>query len=277
MSGGAYVEVGEVDGPHVEEHADAEQRVGQLLERVPLDQGSGAARGQAHTRDGQDYSGVEQNDKGHRAHRPAEADARQELLRDQREDDAARGAAAGGDGHGERAAGGEVGGDEGDSGAEDEAVAEALADALGEEELPVCEDLQGGAEGEHGAVVAGVEGAAGKGADEVDEEDLHGADPGDGRGRGCQRAGVVRLEEAEGGQVAPAVDQHEVAHQHLRPGLEAAVRRGPGVDLEGASRGAGDGEGVFEGAILPVLGREAFLGSLMRGELFFRVLGGGRG
>lgn len=213
MSGGAYVEVGEVDGPHVEEHADAEQRIGQLLERVPPDQGSGVARGKAHARDGQDDSGVEQNHKGHRAHRPAEADARQELLRDQREDDAARGAAAGGDGHGERAAGGEVGGDEGDGGAEDEAVAEALADALGEEELAVCgrdargedgEDLRGGAEGEHGAVVAGVEGAAGKGADEVDEEVLHGADAGDGRGRGCRRAGVVRLEEAEGGQVAPS-------------------------------------------------------------------------
>ncbi len=60
------------------------------------------------------------------------------------------------------------------------------------------------------AEVARVGEAAGEGADEEEEEDLEGADPGDVRGRAVQRGGVVGLEEAEGVDHAPGVHDDDV-------------------------------------------------------------------
>lgn len=68
---------------------------------------------------------------------------------------------------------------------------------------------------------------AGEGANE-EEEDLKGADPGDGAGVVAQGGDEVGLENPEGVYVAPSVEDYEVAHDGLRPGCDAAVWRGPG-------------------------------------------------
>lgn len=60
-----------------------------------------------------------------------------------------------------------------------------------------AEELEYGAEEEDGAEVACVCEAACKGADEEEEEDLDGADPGDCRGWEVECGGVVGLEDTE--------------------------------------------------------------------------------
>ena len=98
---------------------------------------------------------------------------------------------------------------------------------MSEEELPVCgrvrsgeegNDLQGAADGEGGAQVACVEGAAGEGADEEDEEDLDRADPGDVGKGAVEGLNVVGLEKAPGADVAEAVEDNQVACGDLGPG-----------------------------------------------------------
>ena len=85
-------------------------------------------------------------------------------------------------------------------------------------------------EHEDGAEQAIIGGPAGKSADEEEEEDLHGADPGDGRGRLLQCGNVVRLEDPEGVDVAPDVEDDQVAHECLGPCGDAAIGGWAGVD-----------------------------------------------
>lgn len=97
-------------------------------------------------------------------------------------------------------------------GTKHEARSDAHADALGEQELRVrladgdaeqADDLEDGAEREDSAEVAGVDEAAGEGADEEEEEDGDGADPGDVGGGAREEVGVVGLEGAKGVDPAP--------------------------------------------------------------------------
>lgn len=60
------------------------------------------------------------------------------------------------------------------------------------------------------AEVAGVGEAAGKGADEEEEEDLDGADPGDVGGGAAECGGVVGLEESERIDDAPGAHDDQV-------------------------------------------------------------------
>lgn len=133
---------------------------------------------------------------------------------------------------------GEIGRHQGDGGTEHQAAAQALAEALGQEQLPVAraqrghedaEQLQHGAGGQHGLEVAGVGGAAGEGADEEQQEDLDAADPGDVGGRVAQGLHVVGLEHAEAVDVAPGVEDDQVRHGDLQPGVPAAIGRRAGV------------------------------------------------
>lgn len=98
-------------------------------------------------------------------------------------------------------------------------VAQPHADAQREQYLPVlrgdghgedAEDLEGHAEREDVAEIAGVAEPAGQGAHKEEEEDLAGADPGDVRGRPAEGGGVVGLEQAEGADDAPGVHDDEM-------------------------------------------------------------------
>lgn len=60
-----------------------------------------------------------------------------------------------------------------------------------------ADDLKYRADGENVAEVSRVSEATGQGADEEEEEDLHGADPRDVGGGAAEGRGVVGLEEAE--------------------------------------------------------------------------------
>lgn len=70
---------------------------------------------------------------------------------------------------------------------------------------------------EYGAEISGVGEAAGEGSDEEEEEDLDGADPGDGAGGSLECAYVVGLEDAEGVYEAPCVHDDQMAEDHLSP------------------------------------------------------------
>ncbi|RDW65533.1 hypothetical protein BP5796_10225 [Coleophoma crateriformis] len=174
------------------EDAHGKERIRPLSKRLPFHElplphqlpGRESRLGEA-----QNDQHVGEHDEAHDAQRPRQPNARQQLLGDEREEHAASGAAAGDEGDGQGAAAGEVRGHETQGRAEDQAVADALADALREEDLPVgageggaedAQELEQTAEQEHGAVVAGVEGAAGVDADEVQQEGLRAADPGHG-------------------------------------------------------------------------------------------------
>ena len=119
-----------------------------------------------------------------------------------------------------------VRGDEGDDGAEDEPVADTLQQALCEEELPVAGDERGAEDSRHlhsaaycqgVAEVAGVEGTAGEGADQVDEEDLDAAHPGNVAEGSVKGLNVVGLEEAPGANVAEDVEDNQVSGCNLSP------------------------------------------------------------
>ena len=56
------------------------------------------------------------------------------------------------------------------------------------------------------------------------------ADPGDVAGWMVQGGHVVGLEDAERVDITPYVEDHEMAHDCLRPGFEAAVRRWARID-----------------------------------------------
>ena len=95
------------------------------------------------------------------------------------------------------------------------------------EELPVlsaearCEDAEeeeDAAQEEREAEESVIRCAAREGADEEEQEDLRGADPGYRGGRVVERADVVGLEDAEGVYIAPYVEDDEVAHNGLGPG-----------------------------------------------------------
>lgn len=178
----------------------------QLFERLPLDHRPGLARpdagAHAEVRDGDDGN-LHETD---RTHRPGKADFRQQLADHAGEDEAARGGAAGGDADGEGAVAVEVGGEHGEGRAEEAAVGDADADALREQELHVRGALRGGEDAEReehgageedGAEVAGVGEAAGDGADEEEQKDVEGADPGDFAGGAVEERGVVGLESAK--------------------------------------------------------------------------------
>ena len=70
-----------------------------------------------------------------------------------------------------------------------------------------------------------VQGAAGYSTDEKDEENLNGANPGDGTARDAEGGDVVGLEDAEGIEISPGIEDDEVAHEHLGPGFDTAIRR----------------------------------------------------
>lgn len=217
-----HVVEGEEEREEDEPHARAEQRVRPLAEGGPLDQrralGPGPARAarepRAQERGGDGADRAHQQRGG--AQRPREADAREQLAHEQRVGDAADARAAGGEPDGEAAAAQEVGAQQRDGGRELQPAAEAVEHALGQEQGRVRGRAEGGGEeagelqgeaGEEGrAEEAGVEGAAGEGAEEEEERDLQGADPGDGAGGEREGGGVVGLEEREGEGVAPAVE-----------------------------------------------------------------------
>ena len=103
-----------------------------------------------------------------------------------------------------------------------------------QEQLPVrarsacrkhAEHLQPESDTHHRPEVPCVQSTSGKRPDEVDEQDLHGANPANGRGLDLERIRVVRLEETERRDVAPAIDDDQVSRERLRPRLETAVGR----------------------------------------------------
>ncbi len=185
----------------------------ELLEGLPLHHGARLARPDP----GPDASVGDGNDgdlhEADGADGPGEADARQQLADHGGEDEAAGGGAAGGDADGEGAVAVEVGGQHGEGRAEEAAVGDADADALREEELRVGGALGGGedadgeedaAKEEDGAEVARIGEAARKGADEEEQEDVEGPDPGNVAGGAVEERGVVGLKGAEGVGPAPA-------------------------------------------------------------------------
>lgn len=222
--GGEIVE-GEVDAKEEEEGTNGVEGILEATESSPLNQGAGLAGGHAGLEEEIAKDEGDELDEADGAEGPREAGAGDEEAGDEGEYDAASSAAAGADADGEGSLGGEVGGQGGDGGAKDEAVGEAHADALGEEELGVgggegggedAENLEGGTGHEDGAEVAGVGDAAGQGADGEEEEDLDGADPGDG-GRGhVEDLGVVGLEYAKGIDEAPVCGVRLLVHDAFR-------------------------------------------------------------
>ena len=122
---------------------------------------------------------------------------------------------------------------ESDDGTEDQAVTDALKQPLCEEELPVASDERSAENGEylHGtsyrqdvAEVACVKGAAREGADQVDEEDLYAAHPGDVAERSVESLDVVGLEEAPRANVAEDVKHNQMTGRNLSPCCPAGER-----------------------------------------------------
>ncbi len=196
----------------------------ELLERRQLQERPCPAGRQAWSQDEEDGRQRRYLDEANRADRPAEPDHGQQLARDAGEHQAAGARAARHDADGERAPFPKVGRHDRQAGAEQASVAEAHAHALREEDLPVLRGDRGGEETErleddadqhHLAEVTPVREPAGQDADEEEQEDLDGANPRDIRGRPSQRAGVVRLEDAERADVAPGVQDDQVTRDDL--------------------------------------------------------------
>jgi hypothetical protein len=152
---------------------------------------------------------------------PGEPNVGQKLPHNRRKHQPARDTPARGNPHGNAPPPGKVGRQHSQRRAKQAPAAQAHAQPLGEEELPVLRgpghgedaaDEQGGAEGEDGAEEAGVDEAAGEGADEEEEEDAGGAEPGYGGGGEGEGCGVVGLEGAEGVDPAPAYVSAELSH-----------------------------------------------------------------
>ena len=128
----------------------------------------------------------------------------------------------------------------------DEPMPDPTAEGLGQKDLPI---RRGKRRREHARqpqrhasqhgreIIARVHGAAGKGADEEEQEQLRGHDPRD-RGRGrVERFDVVGLEEAEAADVAPGIEHDKMAAEDLAPGLPAAIGRGSRVTGESGRQG----------------------------------------
>ena len=180
------------------EHApDQEEQRGDGETVAAIAEGRGdedvaASRGQT-TTNGQTGDGQQgQDNEPDDAHPPGEPDGRdlEEMLEGDGVDDAAERRTAHGDAHGQGAAGLEILADGGHGGGEHHAAAEPAEDALGQHELVVFlaqgghhhgEDEEDGGSDEHQAADA-IEQRASDGRAGVEEEDLDGADPGDGRG-----------------------------------------------------------------------------------------------
>lgn len=204
MGGSTHVVVRDPDAPEGEEHADAVQRVRRLPERRPLDQRRPLPallpplpltllllpipprpRQRQHNRP------IPRHHEPHHPHRPREPHPPQQRLRYRRKNHPPRRAATRDARHGQHPPPREKRRRISHSRTKHQPHPHALTHALRQHQLPVlhratrredAEQLQRGAEGEGGAQEAGVEGAAGEGGQPVDEQDLEGADPGDGAG-----------------------------------------------------------------------------------------------
>ncbi|TPX17931.1 uncharacterized protein E0L32_011994 [Thyridium curvatum] len=174
------------------EHGEAVEDVGPLAEGRGVDEGAHAPRGEARAHDEHAEAAGRQRQEAQHAQRPAEADAPQQVLEDERVDDPAQAAAADGDARDEGAPAQEPLRQDGEPGHDDAAGAEADAEPLRQQDVPVLRadarhhGAEGDAEGAHGQerrAPPGVEERARDGAAAEQQEGLDGADPGYRRGR----------------------------------------------------------------------------------------------
>lgn len=241
-----------------QENPKQEQTIRRLAKRAELKHRARFPRRQPRLQQRAVHRPHGQHHEPHDPDGPGKPNARHKLARDGRIHEAARGAAARHDGHRDAAIARKIRSHQGHGGRELQAAAQAGQEALREEKMPV----RAAQTGHHGAQrgqqhprnhdpveVSGVEQAPGKHAQRKVAQHLHRADPGHGGRLEVQVVGVVGLEDAEGRDHAPGVEDDEVAHEGLGPGFEAAVGWGAGVDYGGIAAG-GDGfgevcEGVF--------------------------------
>lgn len=206
---------------------------------MELDQRAPLSLGKTDARQTETHGEAEEHDETHAAHGPGESDLGEELLHHEREDETSRARARQYNPQRQGAPFDKVGGHEGVGRAEQETVADAAADALGEKHLPVAlterdhEDaqrLEGEATNQAVPVVACVHQTTGKAANEAEQKDLDGHDPGDLRVAHMHRLLVVGLEESKRVDESPGTEQDQMRHQDLRPGLQTSIwRRGGGV------------------------------------------------
>ena len=163
-----------------------------LLESWQLEERPQFSRWEAWSCEDEAYDLEDQYDEADGPDGPGKANGGKKSLDHGRVDEATSSGTRGGGSHCQGSALAKVCRQESHKGAKDEADAKTLTEALGEEELPVlraerghkhANELQDAADYVDVPKVASVRGTAGEGTDEEEEPDLHGADPGDVRGR----------------------------------------------------------------------------------------------
>ena len=225
----AYIVKRKIHPPETQRDSNRIQQIRNLRERSPFDQRPRSPRRKPRPRKREGETHRSQHDKPQHPHRPTESDRGEQLPHHGRKHHPSRRGATRRDPDGERPPLGEISRQHRQRRTKQQSVPQSRTDALGEEKLPVrrtprrredADELQRQAGGEGVAEEPGVGGAAGERADEEEEEDLHGADPGDVRGGVVESGDVVGLEDAEGVDVAPRVEDGDVAHEDLCPGVE---------------------------------------------------------
>lgn len=181
-----------------EEHGDDVKRIGRLFKCLPVDDallagpafiaGNGGLATRASTREEDDEDGSEGHDAAHDPQRPTDPLCDDRISRDERENDTTERRTTSRDTqrrhftprpleenrrHGDCRTEHKSMSDALEHTVEEEGFDERVAVACGDE----ADDLEGVAEDEEAFVPAVVEGPAGEGAEEVDEEDVHAADP----------------------------------------------------------------------------------------------------
>lgn len=164
------------------------------------------------------------NNEAHDPHSPTEAEVRHELLENHRENNSACAGASKSEGDADGAAFHKVSGDQTYGRTPDESHAQASTHALCQEDLPEAITEGSHHDGKHleyhaaedgGAVVAGVEEAAGEASHQVDHEDLDRDDPRHSRSGQVVCGDVIGLEQAPRVQVTPSAKESEVSSKYL--------------------------------------------------------------
>ena len=281
-----------VEAEEAEEHRHNKHAIRRLLKRIQLQKTPLRLRlnpdlHQRHT----DQARSQRNKPQHPC-RPAEPNPRIQFAKDNRIDDASNRTPRRRKPVRERLLRRKVLRQQRDARHEQQPVADADAHGLAQHDLPVlgrearhheAERDEGRAPRDQRLEVAPVEDRAGQHADEEQQERLDGADPGDlgGRAAGQQVRLVVGLEDAEGVDGAPGVEEEEEGAEDLEPGVEAAV--GWGADVGGFLGGewgerilwgkAGFGvEGVFDGGGVAGYGAQVVKLSLFVERTFLAAL-----